>query len=127
MKAFFMKALSLVFILGFSVATFAGTRINEVWTCTVNDGKTIDDVKSANHKWVEYVNKAVKGGDIQSYVATAIVGKQMNFIYVDSFPNMESWIAKRVAMDADEGKKIEAALMDVAMCKSNTLYSLEAS
>ena len=127
MKSITIKILSILILSGFCFTTFAGTRINEVWTCTVNEGKSIDDVKTANHKWVAYVNKEVKGGDIQSYVATAIVGKRGQFLYVDSFPSMESWTAEKAAMEKDAGKKLNEVLSKVATCKSNSLYSLEKS
>ena len=127
MKSIFIKTLSIIIILGFSITTFADTRIEQVWSCSVKDGKSIDDVKALNHKWVKYTNKAVKGGDIQSYVATAIVGKLGKFIFVDSFPSMESWIGKEAAMKLDEGKKIDAAFGELADCQSNSLYSVEAS
>ncbi len=127
MKSMTIKVLSIFILTGFCLTASASTRINEVWTCTVKDGKTIDDVKSANHKWVAYVNKEVKGADIQSYVATTIVGKQKNFIYVDSFPSMESWTTQKAAMKKDAGKKLEEFLSTVANCQSNALYSVEKS
>ncbi len=127
MKSITIKLLSLFILTGFCLTASASTRINEVWTCTVNKGKTIDDVKMANHKWVKYVNKAVKGGDIQSYVATTIVGERKNFVYVDSFPSMESWTAQKAAMGKDAGKKLEEFLSTVAKCQSNSLYSVEKS
>ena len=127
MKSFFIKILSLIIVLGFSITTYADTRINQVWTCTVKDGKTIDDIKKLNHKWVKYVNTAVKGGDIQSYVATAIIGNLGTFIFVDSFPNMNSWTAKEAAMKTDEGKKIDDGFAELGDCQSNSLYSVEES
>ncbi len=127
MKSITIKVLSIFILAGFCLTASATTRINEVWTCAVNEGKTIDDVKSANHKWVAYANKEVKGGDIQSYVATTIVGKQKNFIYVDSYPSMESWTAQKAAMEKDAGKKLEEFLSTVAKCQSNSLYSVEKS
>jgi len=127
MKSITTKVISLFILSGFCLTATAGTRINEVWTCTINEGKSLDDVKTANHKWVKYVNKEVKGGDIQSYVANAIVGKQNKFVYVDSFPSMESWTAQKAAMDKDSGKKLEEELSKVAKCQSNSLYSVEQS
>lgn len=127
MKSPFTKALSLIIVLGFSINAYADTRIEQVWSCTLNDGKSMDDVKALNNKWVKYVNKAVKGGDIQSYVATAIVGKMGVFIFIDSFPNLGAWTAKEAAMDADEGKKLNEAFDEIADCQSNSLYSVEES
>jgi hypothetical protein len=127
MKSFFVKTLSLIIALGFSLHTYADTRIEQVWSCTIKDGKSIADIKALNSKWVKYANKAVKGGDIQSYVVTAIVGEMEGFIFVDSFPSMESWTAKEAAMSIGEGKKLVAAFNKIGKCKSNSLYSVEES
>ena len=122
MKSIITKILPALVLTGFCLTTYADDRINEVWSCTVNEGKSIDDVSAANHKWVKYVNKTVKGGDIQSYVVTPVVGELGKFLYVDSFPNMESWTAKGTAMKADAGKKLDEELGKVAKCQSNSLY-----
>jgi len=127
MKSIITKVLTALILSGFCLTTYAADRINEVWTCTVNEGMSIDDVKTANHRWVKYVNKTVKGGDIQSYVVTTLVGKRGKFRYVDSFPNMKSWTGKGAAMEAEAGKKLEAELGKVATCQSNSLYSVTES
>lgn len=127
MKSFLIKTFSIILLLGFSSSLFAGTRVEQVWTCTVNDGKTMKEVKALNNKWVAYVNKAVKGGDIQSYVATAIVGKTGHFIFVDSFPNMAAWAGKEDAMKAEAGQKLEAHFNELTNCSSSALYSVESS
>ncbi|TRX56592.1 hypothetical protein [Thalassomonas sp. M1454] len=127
MTSAFIKALSLMTVLGFSVNAFADARIEQVWSCTLKEGKSIEDVKVLNSKWVAYVNKAVKGGDIRSYVVTPIVGNLGTFVFVDSFPNMESWAAKKAVMETDEGKKIDESFADVSECQKNSLYSAEQS
>ena len=127
MKPHFVKALSLIIALGFSIHTYADTRIEQVWSCTLNEGKSIADIKALNSKWVIYANKAVKGGDIQSYVVTAVVGEMDGFIFVDSFPSMESWTAKEAAMAIGEGKELVAAFNKIGKCQSNSLYSVEES
>lgn len=116
--------------MGIRVASGADPRVDEVWTCKVNAGKSMDDVRAANSKWVKYINAHVKGGDISSSVVTPIVGKveQGTFLYVDSFPNLESWTAAKPALDkTDEGKAIDAELNAAAACSENRLYSSEAS
>lgn len=106
-----------------SIAVFADTRIEEVWQCTLNDGKTQKDVDVANSKWVKFVNAKIKGADIRSYVATSIVGDTEVFMYVDSFPSMEAWIAVKALMKTEEGQALESELNGIAICSSNTLWS----
>ena len=124
MRSLLSKALlaSVVLATCFAVAN-AGTRVEEVWQCKFQDGKTVKDVHAQNGKWVKFVNANVEGGDIHSFVATSIVGDATQVVYVDSFPNMKSWIATKALMETDEGVAIEAALNEVATCSSNRLYS----
>ncbi len=97
-------------------------RIVEVWTCTLNDDQTQEDVQTTNTKWVAFMNAQVEGGDIQSYVLTSIVGNTEGFLYVDSFPDMRAWIAAKAASETDEGQAIDAELDEVSTCTSNTLH-----
>jgi len=117
-------------ILGVSAGAMAETRIDEVWTCQIKDGKTMDDVRVTNSKWVKLINTVVAGGDITSNIVTSVVGnaEEGHFLYVDSFPSLESWAsAKSALQDSKEGKAIEAELGEVAACADNRLYSSEAS
>lgn len=115
--------------LGISTAAQAD-RVEEVWTCKVQEGKSMDDVRAANWKWVKYINANVEGGDISGSIATTIVGglEMGAFIYVDSFPSLESWAAARRALQKnDEGKAVDAELIAAATCAENRLYSIEKS
>jgi hypothetical protein len=105
------------------VADTSDTATVEIWKCTLNEGKTMDDVAAANGKWVKFMNANVEGGDIHSYGQTAMVGDQGSFLYIDVFPDMKAWIAGKAAIDNEEGKAIEAELNGVASCTSNSLYS----
>ena len=103
MKSLLSKALLVGVALGLCLAANAGTRVTEVWQCTLNEGKTLEDVHDANGAWVKFVNVTVEGGDIHSYVTTSIVGNTTQFLSVDSFPDMKVWIATKVANQTDEG------------------------
>ena len=130
MKSVLIRLLTLIAVLGVGVSASADTRINEVWTCSVNDGKEMDDVRAANSKWVVYINANVEGGDITSHIVTTVVGNTTpgHFLYVDSFPSMESWTASKSALEGDEeGEAIDAELNEVADCSQNRLYEAEAS
>jgi len=98
------------------------SRVVEVWTCSLNEGKTQDDVQTANSKWVKLQNDSVEGGDIRSFVLTSIVGNSQTFTYADSFPSMEAWMASKEVIKSEAGKVIEKELTTVATCSSNTLH-----
>ena len=109
---------------GFAVVAGAHTRIEEVWTCTIKDGKTMEAFQAVNLKWVRFVNDNVEGGDIHSYVATSVVGAQGQFVAIDSFPSMDSWTAHKVLLQKAEGLALDAAFEEVSTCSSNSLYSV---
>ncbi|MFQ6006500.1 MAG: hypothetical protein ACE5OQ_13470, partial [Woeseia sp.] len=94
--------LALIATLGIFATAIADTDIRVVWQCKINDGKEMNDVRAANSKWVKFVNANVQGGAITSHIVTAIVGdvKPGRFLYVDTFPSIESWSA---SIDALEG------------------------
>jgi hypothetical protein len=101
----------------------AETHIEEVWDCSLREGKTIAQVSSRNANWIKYVNKNVKGGGINSRIVTPLVGDMGSFIFVDSFPNLGSWAETKELMSSGEGQKIEAAFDEVTNCSSNRLYT----
>jgi hypothetical protein len=130
MKSILTSLLATIGVLGMCATAIADPRIDEVWTCDINDGKTMDDVRAANSKWVAFVNANVKGGDITSNIVTSVVGNATpgRFIYVDSFPSLESWTAAKSATEGNaEGEAIDAELQEVASCSDNRLYSSEKS
>lgn len=97
-------------------------RVVEVWTCSLNEGKTQEDVQAANSKWVKLMNENIEGGDIHSYVLTPIVGNTETFSYADSYPSMEAWAASKEVTKTEAGQAIEKELNAVAKCTSNTLH-----
>ncbi len=106
-----------------SVSAYADTRTLQLWTCTVIEGKTPADVQTANGKWVKFVNSKVKGGDIRSFVVSAVTGDLGQFMYIDSYPSFEAWTSQRAAMLTPEGVAIEADLDSVSKCTSSSLHS----
>ena len=109
-------------VLGICMAANADSRVDEVWQCTLKDGKTIEEAKTTNTAWLKWANANVAGGDIQSSTVTSIVGDTSRFIYVDSYPSLESWAATKAAFDSPEGRAVEAAINELADCSENRLY-----
>jgi hypothetical protein len=124
MKSFLAKMVVLMCIVLCATA-HAEERVVEVWTCTLNEGRSVDDLKPANVDWLEFVNGAVDGGGVISYIVSPLVGAQGQFMYVDSFPSMDAWIAMKAALLTEEGVALEAALAELASCDSNSLHISE--
>ena len=117
-------AVSIMFatlLLGAAASAFGETDIRVILTCTLNDGKTMDDVAEANGAWVKYQNRVNEGATIRSWGAESIVG-DAGFVYIDSYPSLEVWSAARDAMEAEEDVAIGEALDEAAECSSSSLY-----
>jgi hypothetical protein len=127
MKKFLSRIMLPLSMIAICAAANADSRIVEVWTCVLNDGQSMDGVKTGNGNWLKYVNSAVDGGGILSYVLTPVVGAQGTFMYVDSFPSAAAWIAAKEALLQEEGVAVEEALNVFSTCESNTLHTSEQS
>jgi hypothetical protein len=101
----------------------AGTHVEEVWDCTLNEGKTMEQVNAVNAKWVEFINKQVKGKGITSRSVTPLVGDLSSFVFVDAFPNLQSWTDAKAAMDSKKGREMDEEFAAVSECTSNALYN----
>lgn len=103
-------------------AASAETRVVEVWSCTLRDGKTIEQVKQANAKWVEFANAQVKGGGVESYTMSPVVGTLDHFTFADSYPDMAAWSASKAAFKTPAGQAVDSGVSSLAECTANSLY-----
>ena len=130
MKLFSVKIIAFIATIGIWSNFNADSDFRLVHTCMLKDGKTMDDVRVANSKWVVFVNEHVEGGGITSHITTSIVGDTTprKFGYVDSYPSLESWTAQVAALESiAEGITIDRELREVADCAQNELYKAEES
>ena len=113
-----------VFLLVLTGSTMPDDRIAEMWESTMKEGNTIEEVKAANSKWVAFMNANVEGGDIHSYVFTPQVGERepRGFMFVDSYPSLESWAAGDKAIETVAGKVIQAEINALTDCSKNSLH-----
>jgi hypothetical protein len=111
-----------------AAAAHAETRTLQLWTCTVNSGKTLADVQAVDSKWVKFINGKVKGGGIHSSVVTPITGGNLDqFMFLDSFPSIETWAAHQTVMATPEGVALLAEFDAVSKCSAGNLYSSKES
>ena len=128
MKAQLIKILSVLLVLGIWGTAVADSTVRLVWICSVNDGKTMDDVRASNSAWVKFMRAEVDKA-ISSTILTPVVGNVEGgrFIFADDFPSYEVWNESRKASATDEGQAIDAAINEAATCDSNSLHSAEES
>ena len=128
MKAHLIKILSVFLVLCIWGSAVADSTVRVVWICSVQDGKTIDDVRASNSAWVRFMHANVDDA-ISSVILTPIIGniEEGRFIFADDFPSYDVWNQAREASETAAGQKIDAAINDAATCDSNSLHSAEES
>ena len=135
MNARFILVAVVISVIGLSAVSEAqvaeGERIVEIWTCTLNDGYSMEDIESTSNRWLDLV---LSGGatDVDSYRLSHLVGTMRghepaedvtsSFLFVDSFPDVASWMAAKRAEATPEGQEIMAAFTQSNTCGTNTLY-----
>ena len=101
-----------------------------VYSCELKEGKTIDDVRLHNSKWVVFVNENVEGSGITSHIITSITGDVTpgKFGFVDSFPSLQSWAAQQAVIESTlEGKALGQEMREILECTEARLYKAEKS
>jgi len=118
-------AVAAVALLLFSLSASAETRVNQVWTCTLNDGATIEDLNAVHGKWLAWANSQSYGGDIRGAVAQSLVASEFVVIIIDSYPDMATFGADSDAYaNSEEGQALDAEYNEVSTCTSNALYEV---
>jgi hypothetical protein len=119
----YWRGLGLVALLVTNLSFAAEPRVDMVWTCTLNEGRTFKELNDVHGKWIAWANKQSYGGDIQGAVAQSIVASEFVVILIDSYPDMATFAADLVAYDSsEEGQAINAEYDAVSTCTSNELY-----
>ena len=108
----------------FSISGFAlADPVTDVWTCTLDEGKTAEESQAAGKKWVAIVRKLTGNDEITSSWVSAVVGDQGNFLWVDTYPSLEVWAAAQTAIaDSEEFAPIGEELNETSTCSGNRLY-----
>jgi hypothetical protein len=120
------RGISAVILLVVSLSVNAESRIDQVWTCTLNEGHTIEELNAVHGKWITWANKQKHGGDIRGAVAQSVVSSSFVVIIIDSYPDMATLAADWDAyQNTSEGKALEAEYEEVSTCTSNALYAVK--
>ena len=122
MQSFITRTIAMLAILGLSSVAFADSYV-EVWTCEMEDEKTIEDVQAANSKWLAYVRENVSE-DIASSVVTSVVGDSDTFVFVDTYPDLDTWAKTKTRLQDGDTEEIFEGVTD---CSENTLHRVQAT
>jgi argininosuccinate synthase len=108
-----------------SFSVNADTRVEQVWTCTLNDGNTAEDLNAVHGKWLAWANKQTYGGDIRGYVVSSLVGAEFSVVLlIDSYPDLTTYAADIDAYYASEGQALDAEYDAISSCSSSALYTV---
>ena len=104
----------------------AEDRISQVWTCTLTDGHTADELEAVHAKWVVWANAQPGGEGIRGSVATPAVGLDLTVVLmIDSYPSLAAMTADCEAYyGSDEGLALEAEYAELSTCTSNALWNV---
>ena len=120
MQSFISRTIAMLAIMGCSNVAFADSYV-EVWTCELEDEKTIEDAQAANSKWLAYVRENVSE-DIASSLVTPIVGDSDDFVFIDTYPDLDTWAKTKTRLqDGDT----EAFFEGVTDCSKNSLHRVQ--
>ena len=112
-------------VLAASFSANADTRIEQVWTCTLNDDKTLEDLNAFHAKWIAWANKQPYGGDISGEVAGTLISSSFMVLIIDSYPDMATLAADyEVYGNTKESETIDAEYNDVSTCTGTALYTV---
>ena len=115
-------ALAILMLPGLWLAAAGDKRILEIYQCELKEGKTVEEVRTNNERWLVNTRKAAGSDDIRSYHLQPKVGDLTTFVFIDSYPDMATWAAAESAGESEESKAIEAAFEELMDCTKNRLY-----
>ena len=121
----YWRGLGLVALLVANLSFAAEPRVDMVWTCTLNEGRTFEELNDVLGKWIAWANKQSYGGDIQGAVAQSMVASEFVVVIIDSYPDITTLAADWEAYTgSEEGQALDAEYDEVSTCTSNALYSV---
>ena len=120
MQSFIPRTISMLAIMGISSVAFADSYV-EVWTCELEDEKTIEDAQAANSKWLAYVRENVSE-DIASSLVTPVVGDADDFVFIDTYPDLDTWAKTKTRLQDSDTEELFEGVTD---CSKNSLHRVQ--
>ena len=113
---------SIIFIAALLSTTLANASTMLLWSCTLLEGHTMEEVKTINSAWVEAVND-LSDYKVESYVLESIASSDMAaFRYIDVFENPVHWGQIRSKMEGGALDAFETQFNEASKCEEASLY-----
>jgi hypothetical protein len=98
-----------------------------IYTCDLEEGKTLDEVKAANSKWVKAVNELSESA-VSSYVLEPIVSSNMEgFTFIDTYTDEVTWATVNREIRSGALSELSDLFEGLSECPSVTLHNSEES
>jgi hypothetical protein len=123
------RLVAAITLLMVSISVCADTRVVEAWTCTLNEGKSAEDLNAINDKYLAWANKQSYGGDIRASIAVPTVSDNLGEVLIlCSYPDRVIYGADMDAFfGTAEGHALMAEYEAVVTCDSNAVYAVTES
>ena len=95
-----------------------------IWNCTMEDGKTMDEVDAVSLAWLNAA-KGMKGGEeFTVYIDTPVAANAGDgrFDFVLIAPSFQSWGVFNEGYDGSAAQAADEAFGDVASCQSSAVW-----
>ena len=107
-------------------ASASADSVLHIWSCQLNDGKTVQDAVDASSTWLKAAKTVEGGDDLAVFIDVGIAANfgdgHFNFVLV--IPDEKTWGAWYGAPDPDGvGEEANAAWSEVAACSSSSLWN----
>ncbi len=120
MQSFVSRTIAILVMAGTSSVAFADSYV-EVWTCELEDEKTIEDAQAANSQWLAYVRENVSE-DIASSLVTPVVGDSDDFVFIDTYPDLDTWAKTKTRLQDSDTEELFEGVTD---CSKNSLHRVQ--
>ena len=119
-----IASILVMFTLTFVSNSVFADSIIESYTCKLKEGKKQEELQAINSKWLKWVRTNVNK-NINSSVGTAVVGTQDMFMFVDTYPDLNTWAAVQTVLDSDAASELKDIFVEVSDCSENRLWKFE--
>jgi len=117
------KTILVLVLLGLHVSAHAD--VVQVWECTLNDGKTPDDVMKASSAWLAAAKSMKGGAELKVYHEFPLAASPgpggFNFVMIA--PDAESWGVFSGGYESSAASKADQDWDKAAKCSGSSLWN----
>jgi hypothetical protein len=119
-----LRAITCALLLAGLGSTAGADTVQEVFICTLKDGKTMKDLMKVVDEWQSVITSMKSGGPYEAWLLTPIAADDLSsVVWVGQTPDMVSFGKLTDEYDASKaGQEITAKFQRVVDCDSRSLW-----